>query len=405
MSGARRAALPLSLLAAAVALAPQRQAGAYHISGNVEVFGYTQLWLTLHEQVEESRGLFQHPSGDEGATSATGFSIHRARLGLRLGVLDGLLSLYTQFMLEEDPQLLDLALGLHLQPWLVLVLGQQKIPSTYENGTYAYDLDFILPARISTLLADYSLSRTSWVASHFYGVRSNLRDMGLSLKGEVALRHLAVRYQLMVGNGMGANLFIGGGTNKEFIVSNNGQLFYGARLELAEILGWATVGAHVNYNRHDNMVFNSGRVVYDLNRYSTSGDLQLTVPGTGLRLVGLYGGGVIDDDYDDNGEVDVAYRGGEGRAVWRLNPLLGLIWPGARRSRHRLDLGLRFEEFSSQWNGTGVWVHQRTLTAGLTYLLDPYLKVQLDYLHNTQVDPDAPDLDDDALILAVQGYF
>jgi len=206
-----------------------------------------------------------------------------------------------------------------------------------------------------------------------------------------------------MGNGLGANLFIGGGTEREFIITNPGDFFYGARLELSlpEVI---VLGGHVNANRHDNMVFNSGRVVYDLNRLSASADLRVTIPGSGIRLGGLYGWGEIDDDFDNDGRTDLVYQGGEVRLVWQLNPLLQRIsWSGFFE-RHRFGLGARYDGFSSIWNGSGAAVRQHTFTLGATYSFDAYLKVQLEWaLHRTE-DPDQRDLGDDALILAVQGY-
>lgn len=398
-----------TLLALALALAltlpcGARPAAAHAINDQVEVFGYSQIWLTLYEQMEEAEGLFQHPSGDEAATNTSGFSLHRARLGTRVAVLDGLLRLSIQLRLEGDPGFLDASLSLHVARWLSIWIGQMKIPSTYENLTNTWQLDFIERATISTRLADYSLSRTTYASSLFYGVRSNLRDLGLALRGELELEPLTLRYHVMMGNGLGANLFIGGGTDKEYIITNNGQFFYGARLEAARILGAVTVGGHLSYNRHDDIVFNSGRVVYDLDRRSYSADLQLELPGTGLRLCGLYGAGVIDDDYDADGRTDLAYRGGEARVVWRLNPLLWALTGADFLETHLFELAFRYDGFSSEWNASGAPVREHTWTTGITYLLEPYLRVQLNWIVRVTDDPDNPDLDDDVLLLGVQGF-
>lgn len=380
-----------------------RGAEAHEFNDQAEVFGYGQFWFTLHEQVEEADELYQSPSRDPAATSASGLSINRARLGARLRLLEGSLRLFVQLKLERDPSLLDLALWVRLARWLELGIGQQKIPSTYENLTPGHQLDFIQRSLFSRKVADFSLSRTTFASSLFYGVRSNLRDLGLSLRGLLDLGPLRLSYLAMLGNGLGANLFIGGGTQKEFIITNPGDFFYGARLELS-LPGVVTLGGHINHNRHDNMVYNSGRVVFDLDRLSASGDLQLTIPGTGIRLGGLFGWGEIDDDFDDDGRTDLKYWGGEARLLWILNPLLQRIsWSDLLR-RHQLGLGARYDNFSSIWNGAGATVREHTVTAGISYRYDPHIKVQLEYMLRRTDDPDQADLADDALILSVQGY-
>jgi hypothetical protein len=400
---ARQLILILTLTLAPALWVLPSTAAAWEFSDDVEAFGYAQIWLTLYQQMEEADELYQHPSGDPAATSTSGLSINRARLGLRVKLLDGWLRIFSQLKLERDPSLLDVVFTLHVADWLQLGVGQQKIPSTFENLTYTWQLDFIQRTTFSRNVADFSLSRTTHASSLFYGVGSNLRDLGLSLRGTVPLGPLEASYFAMLGNGLGANLFIGGGADKEFIITNPGDFFYGGRLQL-ELPEWAALGGHVNYNQHDNMVFNSGRVVYDLDRISASGDAQLSVPGTGLRLCGLLGWGRIDDDYDDDGRTDLVYWGGEGRLVWQLNPLLQHLWWTDLLERHLFELGVRYDNYSSEWNGTGSVVEQHTWTFGLTYRYDPYIRAQLNVLLRRTDDPDLPDLDDNVLLLAVQGF-
>ena len=68
-------------LLAALALWPA-SAGAMEVNEHLDVFGYAQIWLTVVEQMEDARGLFQHPSGDGAVDTATGFRLHKARVGL-----------------------------------------------------------------------------------------------------------------------------------------------------------------------------------------------------------------------------------------------------------------------------------------------------------------------------------
>ncbi len=49
-------------------------------------------------------------------------------------------------------------------------------------------------------------------------------------------------------------------------------------------------------------------------------------------------------------------------------------------------------------------VQRHTWTAGINYLWEPHLRVQLNVIFRAADDPDKPDLADDALLLGVQGY-
>ena len=49
-------------------------------------------------------------------------------------------------------------------------------------------------------------------------------------------------------------------------------------------------------------------------------------------------------------------------------------------------------------------VRQHTWTAGINYLHEPYLRIQLNLIFRDTDDPDNPDLQDNALLLGVQGF-
>ena len=308
-----------------------------------------------------------------------------------------------QMRMEKIPGILDVYLGFHFQPWLKLYFGQFKVPAPRETLTTSRELDFILRPAISEFLVDYSLSRTTYPSSLFFGVHSYLRDFGVALKGKLDVGFGTLGYFLMLGNGLGANLFIGGAVKREYILTNTGQFFSGLRIDYTDPYGWVTAGGHINYNYHDNLVFNSGRVVIDLKRISYSGDISIRAPGTGIRLGGIYGEGEIRDDYDDDGRTDLQYSGWACSLMWRLNEVASHVLPSPFWEHHTFEVGARFESMVSDWNETGDRVFRDVWTFGINYLFRDMVKVQLNYIHKKIEDPSLPDLDDDVLLLSVQG--
>jgi len=378
-------------------------AHAYDVSDDLRVFGYAQLWFTAYEQMEEAEELHQFPSGDDAATATTGFSLYRARAGADLHLLDRLLEFNTQVRLEKNLSLLDCYVGLHLAPWLSLYFGQFKIPAPAEALSSSRDLDFIFRPEITEFLVDFSLSRTTYPSSLFYGVYNYLRDFGVGLKGEVDLGPGRLGYFFMASNGLGANLYISGRASPGYILTNPGQLFTGLRVEAKDFFGMITVGGHLNYNWHDNMVFNSGRKVFDIKRIAYSTDATVRILKTGIRLGGLYGEGEIRDDYDDDGRTDLVYSGWECRLIWRINDLLSRLLPSPFWEQHAFELGARFDYYVREWNQAGEQVISKNWTFGLNYFFDRYLKVQFNYVVKITEDPSLYDLDDDILLLSVQG--
>jgi hypothetical protein len=376
-------------------------AHAYQVQDDLEVYGYFQAWLTAWEQGEVFRGLVQQPSGDRATGRTTGFSLNRARVGLDFRTPSDLIGVAFQLKLETPIEILDLFVRVKPIAGLTLQLGQFKIPSTAENLTDNRALDFILRSDISSALVDYSLSRTTYASSLFFGNNAYLRDFGVGLKLDLAPFGVPTRAFGMMSNGLGANLYIGGLTKKEFVLTNGAQFFYGLRLEVEPVPEWVSVGAVASYNRHDNIVFNSGRAVLDLNRRSAAADLTARLRGTGVQLGGLYGGGRILDDSDDNGRDDFRYRGWAAHALWELNPLAQLLF-GSHSESHRVELGLRYEDYVTEADESGEPTHRRTTTLGLAYTYEQVLKAQLNMmLHHTRV-PYLPDLRDDAVILSLQ---
>jgi hypothetical protein len=384
-----------------LAAAPAR---AYQFNEYVEVYGYTQVWAMFWEQMEDARGLFQHPSGDEAADALSGFRLARAQAGVRLAHPGWNLSLHTQVRLDHDVALLDADAAWTPRRWFSLHVGQFKVPGTYEALQDNRKLDFILRTDITTALADYGLSKAEHPVSILYGSVSNLRDMGVAIKGEVGGDRLTGRYFLMVSNGLGANMYFGATGKKEYFITNRAQFDYSARLEVTAF-GLATLGASGNLNRHDNIVYNSGREVYDLNRRTYGGDLRINVPGTGLRLSGLGGGGQIRDDSNGDGKIDLRFAGWAASVVWDAFAVLrsaGWSLP----ERHALELCARFERFEHEVDESGLPVRRRRATFGVNYVASTYAKVQVEYVLRHLEDPSAaPDLANDIVFANFQVAF
>ncbi len=382
--------------------APVSEAAAHRFSEDLEVYAYMQVWATLHEQLEEADEVYQFPSGDEGATETTGLSLHQVRAGVEYLFADDRIGFNAQLKLERNPALLNAYAVLRAAPWLRVQVGQQKIPTTHEGLVLSRDLDFSHRSQLTRSSADYALSRTVHSSSLFYGNRSYYRDLGVALKGEVELEWGGLRYFAMLGNGLGANLFIGGASEQQFIITNRPQLFYGLRVELFDWFDMVSLGAHASYNRHDDMVFNSGRVVYDLDRLSYSADLRLTVPRSGLRLAAQAGAGEVDDDYDDDGRVDLSYQGWDLRLMWSVGEAFGALLPAPLTQQHALEVGARYDWYRSHWNGVGYQETRQEVTLGLTYSYQTCVRVMLDLISRHTDEPGNSDLADDGVLLVFQ---
>jgi len=397
----------VALLLAALAGLPARAAEPDPDPGEprVRVSGFARLRVTLYEQMQEVSGITQKPQGDAAAGATTGFSVEQAHLRLEAELWAQRLALVVEARLESGPALLDTYGEGRVAPWLRIRLGQQRVPSAWENLEPNRDLDFILRTGIAGALADYALSRTTYASSLFQGNRSYRRDAGLALAGDVDVRVGTLRYLAIVGNGLGANLFIGGASKREHLLTNAPQVFWGARLDLLDLFGWARVGGHVSRNRHDDVVYNSGRVVYDLDRTTWSVDAGVTVPGSGVRLHGMYGWGAIDDDYDDDGKRDHEYRGAEARLVWGLGTLLALATGPDPWQDHPAEIGARYDWYAEPPDGVGFWRHVHTTTVGATWPYRRWLAVQINGIFKRTDHPATPDLDDDALLANVMVGF
>jgi len=384
-----------------LAAAPAR---AYKFNEYVEAYGYAQVWLTVFEQMQKEAGLVQHPSGELAADVVSGLSLSRVRAGARLTLPDWDLSLHAQVKFDHDVALLDADVAWTPLAFFGLHVGQFKVPGTCEALTEDRALDFILRSDISTNIADYSLSKAAYTDSLLYGSSSNLRDIGIAVKGEQLGRWLGGRYFLMVGNGLGANMAFGGLTHKEYWVTNKGQFYWGGRVELV-VAQVATLGLFGSYNRHDNIVFNSERAVYDINRRAVGGDLQIEVPHTGLRLMALGGGGQIRDDYTGSGKIDLRYSGWAVSAVWNIFPVLEKVLGRSLPWGHAVELVARYDTSTGEMGESGNLVRVHHATFGANYLAGEHLKVQLNYVVRRTEDPVNPQLANDILFANLQAAF
>jgi hypothetical protein len=354
-------------------------------ASGVELHGYAQLWWTIREGAEN--GLRQPVTQDAAADVASGFLLRRARLAgdFRTAGLTGCLSLRLE---GSPPALLDAYAVLPLSgAAAALWAGQMKIPATYEVETPDEALDLTTRSRLADLLPDYALSRSPSLASRLTGIRAYQRDLGVGLKGTLG----RFRYFAMVGNGLGANHYIGGPTSRQEVFANSfGAYFYAARVacRLSPVLG---VGGHASWNDHPNAVLDDKRTVLDIRRSSWSVDLHASPTGR-LQFTAMYGAGQVDDDIDNDGRVDYRYRGWEAKLI-------------AEVLADRLRVGLRYDAFAEESYESGVEGTLHAVTAGLTWTPRAGLRLQADYQRNILAGGADPDLDDDLLVVAGQVAF
>ena len=357
-----------------------------------EVGGYVQMWWTAYEQLENGR--VQSKTQDEAQQEAHGYSFRRVRVSVRSGPGPERLGYRVELKLESTPELSDCYLFIRLSETLKLYFGQMKIPSTYEVGVSSVDLDFISRSVISRRMPDWALSGypSDFGTVTFTASPSVLRDLGVGLKGAVGggLLH----YFAMMGNGLGANLYIGGNENRQFIRTNGfGALLYGMRVDLRPV-DRVVLGGHYTLNTHENMIIRdiAKGAVIDLHRKTWSVDAGIACPGR-VRLRGLWAGGAMDEDllYQD-GKKDYLYRGYEGKGVWEVLP-------------DRLEAGARFDRYRCEFNESGDRREENTWTFGGTYRHSAVLKGQVNYLHKETRARDEPDLEDDLLFANLQFVF
>jgi hypothetical protein len=353
--------------------------------------GSIQFWY-LNEGA--ANGKKEDYTDESGAQIASGFAINRARL--RLGLDEGRLEASLQLRLEGGSlSLLDAYCSWDvLDKALALRLGQMKVPSVWELGVSDEELDFITRSRLATEIVNWSLSKSTFTTSPLYNVQTLYRDLGLAIGGSFS----GFDYALMVGNGLGANYFVGADESRGFVYANPfGAYFYGARASydilslLRQYIGFPLsleLGGHFNRNEHPDFIYNDAKTVLDLSRWSWSADARLGIFYR-LRLTGMYGAGAIEDDFDHDGKTDYSYRGWELRAVAVIVP--GLFEAGARYDSYAWNLAV-----------ASGWTEVDALTLGLTLAPHKALRFQLNYKLKTTAGNLASNDSSSSIIAAAQ---
>ena len=371
---------------------PAEEPGAAAVE--VSVRGHLQLWWTVFEQAEN--GLLQPITADEAADVTSGFSLRRARLAsdFETSWMRARLSLRLE---NSPPGLLDAYLAVplyrtHAELWV----GQMKVPSTYEVARSSQALDFITRSLFSQRVVDLALiSSPSLSSPRFAGVRTYLRDTGVALKGSLR----GGSYFLMVGNGLGANSFIGGPEMKQEMYTNSfGAYFYAARVgyailgEQAAAVGYPVAveaGAHASYNYHPNALLDDERTVVDVERMTWSTDLRVAILDR-ARLHAMFGAGSVGDEIDYDGRDDYRFTG------WDVGVVVAAL-PGL------VDVGVRYDGYAEERYENGFIDTLHTVTAGASYRPRPRLELELNYKWKHLDSDSEPEIDDNALLLMVQG--
>ncbi len=345
-------------------------------------------WWTVHEEVQN--GLIQNGSGDRADDHASGFSFRHGRIGVILGSPRQNLELRLRLRLEERTDIVDFYGGWLPSEKLRLYVGQMKIPSTSEVLRPYDELDFASRSTFGRKVSDYALTQTPYISS-LMAAKSYNRDLGLALKGSWTHNDgRGLTWFLMAGNGMGANRYIGGGENEEFLFTNSfGELYYGARFE-ASPHKLLTAGVHASYNRHDNVALGDRGPVFDIRRTTWTADLRAGIP-TGRRFYAFYGRGDMDDFFNSQ-QYLFDFSGWGAQAVYPVKA-------------RRIEVALRFDRFTSESGNDGNNTVQNNWTGGFNFSLANNMRMQLNYISKRTTNAFDPELDDDVLFVNFQFYF
>lgn len=361
---------------------------------NVHIGGYLQLWY-IYEGVEN--GKRQRLTNDEAAQQASGFSFNRARVYIEN--IDGKLRGKISAKLESGtPSMLDAYVHyLLIKDNLQLRAGQMKIPSTYEVETSSSNLEFATRSRFTDNVANWSLSKSTSSISPFTSVQTYYRDLGVAIRGNL----YGFTYHCMISNGLGANLFVGGNESRQFVYTNTfGAYFFGTRLSwdimrLFHLVDFPVssfrLGGHRNRNRHPNILYNDTKTVLDIDRESWSSDIQIIIFNR-IRLTGMYGKGVVEDDFDNNNEPDYRYHGYELRVIVEI-------------LKDRLEAGFRFDSYTDENSIFGGEETMKTYTLGINYYIPPGLRMQPNYKWKRLEGELNIETNDDIFILSAQYEF
>ncbi len=356
--------------------------------------GFLKLWY-IYEQVQNDSK--QNVSNDFAKDEASGFSINKARINFNIA--SKRISNSYQIKLEKGTiVLLDAFLFYKLfSNKLSVGFGQMKIPSTYEVLTADTNLDFATRSIISSRIVDWSLSKSISSVSPFTGINCYNRDMGIAAKGQLSS---FFNYFIMIGNGFGANNFIGGEENSQTIYSNRfGEYLYAARIcldiikliNIKSIISSFTISGHYNHNYHHDILYNDTNTVLDIKRNSWSTDLKISLFNR-LHFTMLYAKGIINDDTDNDNKTDFTYDG------YDLNFIADI-------TRNKLQAAFRYETYTEKnsiFSGTDSIIHY---TLGFNYCTSTNLKLKLNYKLKYLKSNLNNDFDNNIFILLLQYQF
>ena len=348
----------------------------------------SSFWFLLHEAAQN--GLIQPGSGDLADSHASGFSFRHGRVGITVGLPGGDFGIRLRLRLEERTDISDFYGSWTPSPLLNVYLGQMKIPSTAEARSPYDQLDFVSRSTFSTRVADLALTRTPYISS-LMAAKSSNRDLGLAVKGSWrAHEQRGISWFLFVGNGLGANRYIGARENSEFLFTNSfGEFYYGARIDFHAHKN-ITVGLHASLNDHDDVALGERGPVFDIRRKVWTADLTAALPG-GPRLYAFYGQGDIDDFFDTQRYL-YDYSGWGAQLVYPLG-------------RIPIQFALRFDRFSSESNRDGNETTQDNWTSGILYSPSANTRIHLNYILKRTNNEFEADIDDDLLLLSSQMFF
>ena len=345
-------------------------------------------WWTIHEKVQN--GLFQAGSGDRADDHASGFAFRHGRIGFLLGVPQKDLELRLRIRLEERTDIVDFYGSWSPSDYIQLFVGQMKIPSTHEVLTPYDELDFASRTTFGRRVGDYSLTRTPYISS-LMAAKSHNRDLGFAVKGSWGnIGGRGLNWFFFAGNGLGANRYIGGDENEEFLFTNSlGELYYGTRIEVAAHK-LVTAGLHASHNRHEDVALGERGPVFDVKRKVWTADLRAGSPD-GKRVYAFYGRGDMDDFFDSL-RYRFDYSGWGAQAVYPVR-------------ESGLALLLRFDRFTSESGRDGNETVQDNWTGGVNYAPMSNMRVQVNYIVKQTSNEFVVDFDDDVLFVNFQFFF
>ena len=375
-------------------------ASAYFFSKDLEAYGYSQVWFIPYESMPNMSGLTE-------TDYLSGFSLAKVRGGVNAWFLDRKLGVFFQATFVKPVGILDASLIGKPIEQLGFQFGQFKIPSTFENLIDDRKLDFILRSKISTMLADYSLSRSPYADSKWYANNSYLRDLGVALKADAPIPYVPLKAFLMVGNGLGAGYTIAGDYQRgDFLTNGFGQFFYGARIELLPLDGNLIMGGVYNRNYHSKIVPNDGsKSTISISRESWEIDIQATVPKTGLSFAAIYGQGWLNDWEPQITVSKSNYSGWMAQAVWRIGDTVKNINKSVFLDDHGFDVMFRADQNRLHNYGSGTQ-SDIYYTVGFNYRFREYVKLQVEGIFKRVLgdrDLKTPDFDSDGALICVQG--